>query len=216
MFIGHYSLGFAGKRIDKGPSLGTLFLAVQWLDLIWPILVLAGVEQFSIDPGNTVLTPLNFEFYPWSHSLLMSIIWGLIFAGLYYLKTKNRKGAFLLFLLVVSHWVLDWLTHRPDLPLTPFTEIRVGLGLWNHKWIEIILETLLFVAGAWMYLRATRPKNKTGTWSLWGLLFFLLLIHFMNIAGPPPPDVKTVAWMGLSQWLIVAWGFWIDTNRVNT
>jgi hypothetical protein len=213
MFIGHYGFGLAGKKIDKRPSLGAMFLAAQWLDLLWPMLVLLGVEKFTIEPGITVLAPLNFKYYPWSHSLLMAIGWGLLFAVIYYLATKNRKGSLLLGILVISHWVLDWFVHRPDLQLTPFSETRVGLGLWNYKWPAIIIEVLIFVAGAFLYLQCTRAKNKTGKWALWSLLLFLFVIHLVNTFGPPPPDVKTVAWMGLTQWLLVAWGYWADRNR---
>jgi hypothetical protein len=213
MFIGHYALGFGGKKIDRGPSLGTMFLAVQWLDLVWPVLVLAGIEKVSVDPGNTVLTPLNFESYPWSHSMLMAIVWGILFALIYYIRTKNRRGSLLLLLLVFGHWILDWITHRPDLQLTPFSEVRTGLGLWNHKWAELAIETFLFIAGVIVYARITKAKNKTGNWSLWALVFFLLTIHIMNAFGPPPPNAEIVAWMGLSQWLLVAWGYWIDNHR---
>jgi membrane-bound metal-dependent hydrolase YbcI (DUF457 family) len=213
MFIGHFALGFAAKKRDKKISLGTLFIAVQWLDLLWPFFILTGIEKVSIDPGNTVLTPLNFEYYPWSHSMLMAILWGVLFALIYYTFTKNRSGAILLSLLVFSHWALDWLTHRADLPLTPFTDLKTGLGLWDYKLLEIFIESLLFIISLLIYTKATRPKNKTGTWSLWGLIVFLLIIHFMNILGPPPPNVNMIGWAGFFQWLIVAWGYWIDRNR---
>lgn len=214
MFIGHYALGFSGKRIDKGPSLGTMFLAVQWLDLVWPFLVLAGVEKVSIDPGNTVLTPLNFESYPWSHSMLMALGWGILFAIIYFARTKNRRGSLLLFFLVFSHWVLDFVTHRPDLQLTPFADTRVGLGLWNYKGVEVVIETALFIAGIYIYNRLVKAKNKTGQWALWSFIIFLIIIHFMNVFGPPPPSAEMVAWAGLSQWMLVAWGYWIDNNRI--
>jgi len=213
MFIGHYGIGFAGKKIEKGPSLGIMFVAAQWLDLVWPVLVLAGVEKVSIQPGNTVLTPLNFESYPWSHSLLMAVVWGILFSLFYFARTKNRRASLLLLFLVFSHWILDWVTHRPDLQVTPFSEMRVGLGLWNYKWTEITIEALLLITGAYLYMSVTNAKNRTGRWSLWAFLVFLLTIHFMNTFGPPPPNAETVAWMGLSQWLLVAWGFWIDRNR---
>ena len=214
MFIGHYAAALSGKSIDKQPSLGIMFMAAQWLDLVWPVLVLCGVEKFTIEPGNTMLTPLNFVSYPWSHSMLMAIAWGILFAIVYYAFTKNKKGSILLAVLVFSHWIFDWLTHRPDLQLTPFSETRTGLGLWNYKWIETAIETILFFAGTLLYTKFTKAKNKTGNWSLWAFLLFLVVIHFMNIFGPPPPNAEMVSWMALSQWLFVAWGYWIDRNRI--
>lgn len=214
MFIGHYGLGFAGRKLVTGPSLGTMFLAVQWLDLIWPLFVLFGIERFSIEPGNTVLTPLNFEHYPWSHSMLMALAWGLLFGIIYFGFTKNRRGAILLCVLVFSHWILDWLTHRPDLQLTPFSPARVGFGLWDHPWTELPLELGIFIIGVLLYAGSTHPRNNTGKWTLWSLVALLGIIHFMNVFGPPPPGTEMVAIAALSQWLFVAWGFWIDRNRM--
>jgi hypothetical protein len=109
--------------------------------------------------------------------------------------------------------VLDYLVHRPDLPLTPFTETKLGLGLWNYKWPEIIIETIIFLLGIFIYLKSTRAKNKTGIWAFWSLVIFLFVVHFGNMFGPPPVDVMTIGWIGLSQWLLVAWAYWIDRNR---
>jgi hypothetical protein len=214
MFIGHYALGFAGKKINKAPSLGTMFIAVQWLDLVWPVLVLMGIEKVNIEPGNTAFTPLNFVSYPWSHSMLMAIVWGVLFAIIYYTITKNRNASLLLLFLVISHWILDWISHRPDLQLTPFSEMRVGLGLWNHKWATLIIETGMFIMAILLYLRVTKAKNKTGIWSLWGLILFLLIIYLMSVFGPPPEKVSQIAWTDMAQWLLVAWGYWADRNRV--
>ena len=115
MFIGHFALGFAAKRAAPGVSLGVLFAAAQLADVLWPIFVATGVEQVRIDPGNTAFTPLDFVSYPYSHSLVLLIIWGLIFAGI--AKVRLRAGFALIFALVVSHWVLDYITHRPDMPM---------------------------------------------------------------------------------------------------
>jgi membrane-bound metal-dependent hydrolase YbcI (DUF457 family) len=214
MFIGHFAIGFAGKAVNKKMSLGTMFLAIQWLDLLWPVLVLTGIEKVSIEPGNTVSTPLNFEYYPWSHSMLMAGVWGILFALIYYLVKKDGKGALLMLLLVFSHWILDWVTHRPDLPITPFDDTtKVGLGLWNHKWAGIAIETSMFLAGSLIYMNVTKARNNTGKWSLWALILFLLVIHFMNMFGPPPPSVTAIGWAGLLLWLFVLWGYWTDRNR---
>lgn len=213
MFIGHFALGFAGKKINKGPSLGIMLMAVQWLDLVWPVLVLLGMEKVNIEPGNTEMTPLNFVYYPWSHSMLMAVGWGVLFAVIYYAVTKNRNASLLLLLLVFSHWILDWISHRPDMPLTPFTDIKVGLGLWNNKWATIVIETLMFVVGIFLYMKATKANNRTGIWALWGLVFFLLVLYFMSAFGPVPEKVSQIAWTDMAQWLIMIWGFWIDKNR---
>lgn len=207
MFIGHYALAFGAKKIDKLPSLAIMFVAVQFLDLLWPILVIAGIETFEIEPGNTALTPLNFTSYPYSHSLLMSVVWALIFACLYYAFTKNKKGSVLLGSLVLSHWILDFITHKPDLQLSPFSDIKVGLGLWNSPVIEVVLETGLFLFGGYLYLKTIKPERKIAFWSLIG---FFLLIHFMNILGPPPPSINAVAWSANLMWLFVIWAWWIE------
>ena len=207
MFIGHYALAFGAKKIDKGPSLAIMFIAVQLLDLLWPVFVLSGLETFEIEPGNTVLTPLNFTSYPYSHSLLMTVVWAILFASFYFAFTKNKKGSLLLGCLVFSHWVLDFITHRPDLPLSPFTDLKVGLGLWNAPIIEIILETGLFLIGVYLYYKTVTVNRIVAFWSL---VVVFLLIHFMNMFGPPPPSINAVAWSANLMWLFVFWAWWIE------
>ncbi len=131
MFLGHYAVALGSKRVAPAVSLGTLFAAAAFLDLVWPVLVIAGVERVAVAPGSTAFTPLDFEYYPISHSLLMSAVWGVAFGGVYFLIRRRRLPAIMLGLLVVSHWVLDAVVHRPDLPLTLSGPTRVGLGLWN-------------------------------------------------------------------------------------
>lgn len=207
MFIGHYALGLASRKISKLPSLALLFIAAQWLDLIWPIFVLLGIETFHIEIGNTQITPLSFDFYPYSHSLLMAIVWGLMLGTVYYLFTKNKQGSTLLGALVLSHWVLDFITHRPDLPLSPFSDVKVGLGLWNHSVLAIIIELGLFILGTVLYYRYAKPQKKI---SFWLLIGFFVVIYFMNILGPPPPNVQAVAWSANLMWLFVIWAWWIE------
>lgn len=207
MFIGHYAVGLLAKKNQQLPSLAMMFIAVQLLDLIWPILVLLGIESMSIDPGNTRLTHLNFEFYPYSHSLLMAVGWAFLLGLGYFLFTKNKRGSWVLGGLVLSHWVLDFITHRPDLPLSPFTGLKVGLGLWNFPVIEITFEILLFGLGAYLYFRAAKLKRKT---SYWTLITFLFAVHLMNLVGPPPPNVMAVAWSANLLWLTVLWAWWIE------
>ena len=158
MFIGHFAIGLLARKKETQPSLALMFVAVQFLDLLWPVLVLLGIESLAIDPGNTKLTHLDFEYYPYSHSLLMALVWSVLFGMVYYLFKKNRNGALLLGGLVFSHWILDLITHRPDLPLSPFSETKVGFGLWNYPVAEIILELAIFGLGAFLYYKSPSFK----------------------------------------------------------
>jgi len=213
MFIGHFAAGFAAKKADNSVSLGWTFFAAQWLDLLWPVLLLTGTEHVELASGADSPVPLSFTDYPVSHSLLLVAGWSVFIGSLYYFLKKNTRGAILIGILVLSHWLLDFVVHIPDLPITPFTEMKTGLGLWNYKWLSFGIEVLLFFAGFMIYLKSTKAKNQKGKWVLWSLAAFLLLIHCMNVFGPPPADVKPIAWVGLSQWLLVYWAYQADKNR---
>lgn len=213
MFIGHFGAALAAKKLDDKPSLGTMFLASQFIDLLWPILMLTGIEKVKIEPGNSAFTPLNFTYYPFSHSLLFVMLWALLLAGIYYLIRKNLKSSLILGALVLSHWILDLITHVPDLPLYPGSSIKVGLGLWNFVSLTVLVEGVIFIAGAALYIFSTRAENKKGTIGLWSLLIFLLAIYITNMVSPPPPSAEAVAVVSLMQWIFVAWGYFIDRNR---
>ena len=213
MFLGHFGIGFGAKAAAPRVSLGTLFLAAQFVDLLWPTLLLIGLEKVVIAPGNTRVTPLDFTDYPITHSLLLSLVWAVLFGAAYYLLRKYPKGAWVCGAAVISHWVLDLLTHRPDLPLLPGGATRVGLGLWNSLPATLIVELGIFAIGVWLYTRSTRPLDRTGTIALGALVGFLLVIYFGNLFGPPPPNVTALAWVGQTQWLLVIWAFWIDRHR---
>jgi hypothetical protein len=213
MFLGHFGTGFVGKKFSKSSSLGTYFIAAQWIDLVWPILLLLGIEKVEIDPGVSAVTPLDFNYYPFSHSLIGVIVWGILFGLVYFLIKKNYKTAVILGLLVVSHWFLDLLVHIPDLPIFPGEGIKVGLGLWNSLTATLIVEGSIFALGVYLYYKTTKAKNKTGTYSLIGLIVFLLLIYISNLIEPPPESVEAIGIVGNAQWLIVLWGYWIDRNR---
>ncbi len=212
MFIGHYGIGLAAKKPAKSISLGTLFLAAQWLDLIWPILILLNIEHVELNPGDTKMTPLNFIDYPYSHSLIYVLGWSILIGAVYFLIRKNKKNALITGLLVLSHWVLDLLVHRPDLPILA-TGPYVGLGLWNIPVIAVLLEFAIFFIGIWLYTSVTKAKDKIGKYSFWSLVIFLGLIHTVNMTGPPPPDVKAIGFAGLGMWLFVIWAYWADKHR---
>ena len=214
MFIGHFGLAFAGKRAAPKASLGTLFVAAQLADLLWPTFLLLHAEHVEIVPGITRVTPLDFVSYPYSHSLVALAVWGALFAGGYALLRRNGWAAPLtLFTLVLSHWVLDVVSHRPDMPVTLTGPTRLGLGLWSSLPATLALELALLALGVWIYCRTTRPRNRVGTYALGALVGFLLLAYFASVFGPPPPNARAVAWVGEAGWLLALWPVWIDRHR---
>jgi len=213
MFIGHFGAGLAAKKVASGVSLGTLFLAAQFLDLLWPTLLLLGVERVRIVPGATEVTPLVFTHYPVSHSLAAVAGWALLTGLVYLLIRKDRRGAIVLAALVISHWLLDVIVHKPDLPLYPGGAARVGLNAWSSLPLTLAIEVPLFALGVWLYARATAPVDGIGKWGLAGLVVFLFAIYLGNLFGGPPPGVAVIAWAGQLQWLLVLWGYWIDRHR---
>jgi hypothetical protein len=220
MFVGHFGLGLAGKAAVPRVSLGTWFLSVQLLDLLWPLFLLAGWEHVRIAPGITRLTPLDFYNYPLTHSLVGALGWSVLFAVVYQAVAGRRRErgwrtSGLLGLGVFSHWLLDLLVHRPDLPLAPGGPY-VGLGLWNVPAVALPLEAAIYLGGAALYLRATRPRSGAlgaGRYATWALLAVLAAGWLAATLGPPPPDTRTLAWSGLVMWLFVPWAWWCDRHR---
>ena len=208
MFIGHFAVGLAGRRLTPRVSLPVWFAAAQLLDILWPILLLAGVEHVRIAPGTTAFTPLDFYDYPISHSLVGAIVWGALAAVLWHLFGGRRGGALLLFGGVLSHWVLDVIAHRPDMPVLPHGQY-VGLGLWNSVALTLMVEITTFAAGIFIYARAARPRR-----SFWALMIVLLLVYLAAAFGPPPPNVTAIAWTSLTGVaLILVWAWWTDRAR---
>jgi hypothetical protein len=216
MFIGHYAVALAAKRVAPRTSLGTLFLAAQFVDLLWPILLLMGLEYVRVDPGNTAYTPLDFSSYPISHSLEGALLWGLGFGFVYYAWKKDLKSSITIALCVLSHWVLDFITHRPDLPLSFSGRMKVGAGLWNSIPGTVAVESLLFIGGVWLYVKGTRSKDRIGSTGFWSLIGVLALISVANLFSPPPPDVKSIAIVSNFLWLFVVWAYWVDKHRKKT
>jgi len=213
MFIGHFAVGFAAKKYAPRPSLGTYIMAINFLDLLWPIFLLLGIERVEINPGNTAFTPLAFVYYPYSHSLLAAIFWATLFSATYYFLRKEVSGSGMLWLAVFSHWILDAVSHKPDLPLFPGSTILVGFGLWNSVSLTMIVEITIFIIGIILYASETSPKNKLGTISFWSLVGFLFVSYLSNAFGPPPPSEKFLMMFSPSLWLFVFWGYWIERKR---
>ncbi len=213
MFIGHYALGLAAKRIAPRTSLGTLFLAPSLADLLWPVFLLLGWERVRATGGANPFLALTFDAYPVSHSLLALLGWGILLALLYWWRTGDARAATIVGLLVVSHWVLDVVTHVPDMPLYPGGP-KVGLGLWNSVTGTVLIEGAMFVAGAWVYLTTTRARDAVGRYALWALLAFLLLSDVASLFTGPPPTLQAIELGGIVfGWLFVGWAAWADRHR---
>lgn len=213
MFLGHFGIGLFAKQVAPTISLGVFFLSVQLADVLWPIFLLLGIETVRIDPGNTTFTPLDFSSYPFSHSLLSLLGFGVLLGILYFSFTRVFKSLWLLPLLVISHFFLDVIVHRPDLPLLPWAGPKIGMGLWNSIPITLFLEFGILSIGIFLYLRKTKAKDKFGNYGFWSLILFLMLIEITNLLSPPPPSIKVIAWVGNAQWLLVLWAYFIDKHR---
>jgi hypothetical protein len=213
MFIGHYGIALAAKRVVPETSLGTLVLSAQFLDLLWPLFLLLGVEHVRIDPGNTVATPLDFYDYPITHSLVGAVGWAVVLGLLYRFRSGSCRVARTIAALVVSRWVLDAIVHRPDLPLLPGSEIRIGLGLWNSLAATLVIEFVLLLGGGAIYLRTTRASSRSGAIMPWLFIGVLAAIELANLFGPPPPSVNAIAFSCLGLCLFVWWAHRFDFRR---
>ena len=214
MLVGHLAVALGTKTAEPRVPLGAAVAAAFGLDLLWPILLLLGVETVRVHPGDTAFTNLAFDSYPWSHSLLFATVW----SGLAMFVSRRLYGSWrigaILGGLVLSHWVLDFITHRPDLPLWPGGP-AVGLGLWNSIPATIIVEGLLFAAAIEVYRRAYPPRDAVGRWSFGGLVALTGIIWISGPFGPPPPSPGAIAVVGLALWLLPLWAGWIDRHRAN-
>jgi hypothetical protein len=217
MFLGHLAVGLAAKRAAPQVSLAAWFMAVQLVDLIWPLFLLLGLEHVRITPGITAFTPLDFYDYPLTHSLAAAAIWAALFAGLWLVKRQlprfrtPRAGAaaMLLAACVLSHWVLDVVSHRPDMPVLP-NGPYLGLGLWYSVPATLVVELTMFAAALALYVRGRYPGAKRV--SFWLLIALVVAAYFAAAFGPPPPDVATLAWSALTMWIIIPWARWADRD----
>jgi membrane-bound metal-dependent hydrolase YbcI (DUF457 family) len=212
MFVGHFAVAFAAKRAAPTVSLGTWFVACELVDLLWPVCLLLGIESVRIAPGTTDFTPLDFDHYPWTHSLLMCVVWAVAMGALFW--KRNRVAAMLVSLVVLSHWFLDAIVHRPDLPLAPGSGVKIGFGLWNSIAGTLALELAMFAVGVALYLGGSQPVDRIGRYGIWVLVVLLLVAYTGAAFGPPPPSVAAIAWAGILGGLITAaLGYWIDAHR---
>jgi len=212
MFVGHLAVALGATRLRPRLPLAALAAAAFGLDLLWPVFLLLGLETVRIDPGNTAFTPLDFVSYPWSHSLVMSVVWGGL-AGLVAVRRMGARAGVIIAAAVVSHWVLDVVTHRPDLPVWPDGP-KVGLGLWNSVPATFIVEGALFAVGIALYVRRAPARNLVGRWAFVGLLVLVTFIWASGPFSPPPPNVTAIGFVGLLFGLMtVPWLVWIERHR---
>jgi hypothetical protein len=214
MFLGHFALGFALKGVEPRVSLATGFLAAQLADTLWPAMLLLGVERVTIAPGDTAVTPLRFDSYPWSHSLLTLCVLGLGFACIHLAFCRRARAAVLLGLLVVSHWFLDFVSHRPDMPLSPWSSERFGLGLWDSVLATVVVEFALLAGGVAIAVNATTARDGVGRWGFVGLVVFLAGAYLGALLGPPPPSAQALAWVSVfTPPILMALAAWVDRHR---
>jgi len=214
MFVGHFAVALAAKKATPRLSLPLLFAAVSFLDILWPLFIVLGVEHARITPGFTAASPLDLYDFPISHSLVTSLLWSALWGAPLFLRQRMREGLVIAGC-VFSHYVLDFVTHKPDLPLVPGGGARLGLGLWDHLWPAVVIEGALFVAGIVVYLRATRATGRAGTI---GFALFMLVLGaswLSGVFGPPPPNIMVLAVSALVAIpVFLLWAWFVDRRRV--
>ena len=214
MFVGHFAVAMVAKRAEPRLSLPLLFAAAQLLDILWPLFILLGIEHSRVTPGITAASPLDLYDIPYSHSLVTSLLWSVLFAAPWWLRKRVRAGA-IIAACVFSHFVLDWVTHRPDMPIAPGNPARFGLGLWNHLGAALAVESALFVAGIAAYVSATRARSKMGSLGMWGLFVVLAAVWLSGSFAPPPPGIQTVAISAIAAIpIILGWAWAVDRGRI--
>lgn len=216
MFVGHYAASLALKSLERRVSLGVLFLAVQFVDILFFPFVLAGIERMNIVEKFTQSTHFELEYMPFTHSLLASVLWAVAaYAVFRWVVVKKQSVAVVVALAVFSHWLLDLPVHTPDLPLWSDASPKLGFGLWNNAVATYLLEAGLLLLALWMYLRSTKATTTIGKYGMPVFIGFLLLVNVSNIFGPLMVDSKAgLAVFALSSYfLFAAVAFWLDRKR---
>jgi hypothetical protein len=213
MFIGHFAVGFASKRLAPRSSLVPLLVAPLLADLLWPVFLLFGWEHVRIDPGATRFSPLDLYDYPLSHGLLPLVVWATLFAVIYWGLTRYVAGAAVIWFGVLSHWLLDWITHRPDMPLYPGSP-KYGLGLWNSIAGTMVVELAMLAGGLWLYMRATGARDRIGRYGFAAFVLVLLVLYIGDPFSGPPPSVQALIWTAIVfEPLFLIWAWWFDRHR---
>jgi len=219
MFIGHFGVGLALKRADKTLSLGLLFIAVQLSDLIYGVTLLLGVEKVSIIAGASPLTSAEYIFFPYSHSLVATLLLAGLIALIFLVvpfksSVPKSRTALVMATAVLSHFVLDAITHNSEMDLLGNGVYKIGLGLWNYPIASYIVEALLLITGLWIYLRSTKSKGLGGKYGLPILGGILLILNAVNTFGMYPTSAENLAMTMLAVYLsTIVIAFWLDRKR---
>ncbi len=218
MFAGHYGVSFACKGVEQRLPLWLLFLAVQFVDILWSILNLLGIEKVRIVPGITATNPLDLYYIPYTHSLVAALMWSALVYGGYRMLASSpsaRPGrpALLLALAVFSHRILDLLVHRPDLPLYDNAH-KLGFGLWNYPMPTFALEATILFGGMWIYMRSTKGGSLAGRYGMPMFGIVLLVVHWILFFGAPPGSPNATAILLLVLYLgFAAVAAWLERKR---
>jgi hypothetical protein len=216
VFVGHYAASFALKSVEKKASLGLLFLAVQFVDVLLFTLVLLGIERVNIVENFTESTHFELEYMPYTHSLLATFLGaGFIYVVFRIIAPRNESVALVMGIAVLSHWFLDLIVHTPDLPLWSDASMKLGFGLWNNAIATYLLEAVLLAGGLWLYLRSSPATSPVGKHGMVVFVAILLLLNAVNIFAPPLGD--STVFLALSAltmyFLFAAVADWLDRRR---
>ncbi|HEY6306622.1 MAG TPA: hypothetical protein VI488_09225 [Candidatus Angelobacter sp.] len=214
MLVGHYAVALVAKRCAPETSIGTLAFAAMFADFAWCVFMLAGIEQAHFKSGMGAAQYLDATNIALSHSLLMDLIWGALLATAYFWRRRYPRGAWVVFLAVLSHWLLDFVSHRSDMPIAPGGHKYFGLGLWNSVPATLVVEGGFWLLAIVLYARSARPQSRAGVYAFWIGAALLTLVWYGNIAGPPPRNPMTAPLTSLVVFsLSVAWAYWVDGLR---
>jgi len=217
MFIGHYGPAFVAATSRRSPRLDTLFVAAQFVDIAFFSFLLIGVEKMRQLPGATVMNGMDLYSMPYTHSLVGALCWGAAFAVAIRLTGRDWVAGLIGGAVVVSHWVIDLLVHRPDLTIAGKPP-ALGFGLWNHPWIEIPLELAFGFGGLAWYVSRTRPVGNAGRFSPWALAAGMAILQYVNWTMPQPevagPAPASTGWLGLTAYaILIALSLWVARTR---
>jgi membrane-bound metal-dependent hydrolase YbcI (DUF457 family) len=213
MFIGHFAVGYGAKRYAPRAPLWALMAAPLLADILWTVFLLTGWEHARIRVGDTRYTPLDLYDFPWSHSLVMLVVWATVLGAGYFLWKRDWAGVLAIWIGVVSHWALDWITHRADMPLYPGGP-KFGLGLWNSIAGTMAVEIMMLAVGVGTYARATRARDWIGRYFFWGYVVVLMIFYVGDRFGRQPSSVNEIAWTGVILTVVMlVWAGWFDAHR---